>query len=28
VTEKYTEVAGRELVGELNDQLARLRGSN
>ncbi len=28
VTEKYTEVAGRELVGELNAQLAKLRGSN
>ena len=28
VTEKYTEVAGPELVGELNAQLAKLRGSN
>jgi TRAP-type transport system periplasmic protein len=28
VTQKYTEVAGPELVGELNDQLAKLRGSN
>jgi len=28
VTAKYTEVAGPELVGELNAQLAKVRGSN
>lgn len=28
VTQKYTDVAGPELVGELNAQLAKLRGSN
>jgi len=28
VTEKYTEVADPELVGELNAQLAKLRGTN
>jgi hypothetical protein len=28
VTAKYTEVAGPELMGELDDRLAKLRGSN